>query len=80
MVRHVNNVALVRTVLVVQQPVVARVLDVRSIVLLVHRRAARYLRVTTPLAATAVTTTVLVRASVPAAHGVHLVYRTSAAV
>ena len=46
----------------------------------VRQSAARYLRVTTPQGATAATTTVLVRASVPAAHGVHLVYRTSAAV
>ena len=46
----------------------------------VRQSVARYLRVTTPQVATAATTTVLVRASVPVAHGVHLVYRTSAAV
>ena len=61
-------------------PVVVHVQDAQSIVRRTHRRAARYLRVTTPRVATATTTTVLVRASVPAVHGVHLVYRTSAAV
>ena len=45
----------------------------------VRQSAARYLRVTTPQDAPMINCA-LVRASVPVAHGVHLVYRTSAAV
>ena len=45
----------------------------------VRQSAARYLRVTIQPVAPMINC-VLVRASVPAAHGVHLVYRTSAAV
>ena len=71
---------LVHTARVVRRHRAAHVQDAQSIVRQTHRSAARYLRVTTPQGATVATTTVLVRASVPAVHGVHLVYRTSAAV